>query len=322
MSVCKICGNKTDHKTFQAREMLRGTRRSFDYRECSSCGCVQLVAIPSDIADYYANDSYGSFSTPACNGLKKRARIARNKFSLLRRGGLAARVLNRLAPLPPDCRIVGDYARLDSKILDIGCGRGAYINDLADIGFKDVSGIDPFLKEDIVHPNGVVVRRMFVQDVTDRYDVILSHHSFEHVPNPYEFLSAVRKILAPDGVCLLTVPVAEDLYRRYGKDCYLIQAPQHFFLYSIKAFEILARKSKLRIDKIMRFSEGSLAWHEYSVLWSRDIVSDETGKALDRHFTAMELAEFRAIEAKLAAQGKGDNVTFVLTVEDAQSEAA
>ena len=316
MIACKICGNEADNKVFKARDMLRGSRQEFEYVECSSCGCVQLAALPVDIADYYANDSYGSFSVPERSGIKKLARIARNRASILGRGGPIARLLDRRAPLAPDYRVIGDYAALDSKILDVGCGGGAYINDLRDIGFKNVSGIDPFLEKDIVYANGVFVRKMFVQDVTDRYDVILSHHSFEHVPNPFEVLSAVRRMLALGGVCLLTMPVAEDLYRLYGKDCYLIQAPQHFFLYSIKAFELLVRNAGLKIDKTLRFVEGSLAWHEYSVLWSRDVVPSETGKALDRHFTEAELARFRAIEADLAAQGRGDNVTFVLTAGD------
>ena len=312
MGNCKICGNGKNNRSFTAREMMRGTRVEFDYLECSACMCVQIINVPADMTDYYSNSSYGSFIEPKKPSFKKRLRIIRNKYAICGKGGLLGYLLNRVVPLTVDYCIINDYANANSRILDVGCGAGVYINDLRDIGFMNVSGIDPFLEKELVYDNGVVIRKMFLEQITEKYDVILSHHSFEHVPLPLETLTSIKKLLRPDGVCLLTIPVAEDLYRQYGKDCYLIQAPQHFFLYSIKSIAAMAKKVDLRVEKMIQDATTTSNWYKYSELWRRDISCNEAFVNLNKNFTHKERAEFSRTERTLNRQGKGDNVTFVL----------
>jgi SAM-dependent methyltransferase len=309
---CKICGNKKDNKIFTAKEMLQGTRIPHEYMECSDCACVQIVNIPTSMADYYSNSSYGSFISPRKLNFKNRIRAIRNKYAICNQGGVLGYLLNQMMPLTTDYCVIKNYAKINSKILDVGCGAGAYINDLSDIGFVNVSGIDPFLEKELVYDNGVVIRKIFLEQVTEQYDVILSHHSFEHVPQPLETLLSIKKLLRPGGVCLLTIPVAEDLYRQYRQDCYLIQAPQHFFLYSMKSMEILTRNAGLRVEKIMRDATTTSNWYKYSELWKKDVSTNEAGANLDINFAHKELAEFIQIEKNLNHQGKGDNITFVL----------
>lgn len=313
MAECRICGNAEGNNAFIAKDMRWGTRRDFTYMECASCGCVQLVDVIADMSEYYSNDSYAAFSTLERSWPRRKARALRNAYAVLGRGGVMGWLLDRLTPLPPAYRIVGKYASRGSRVLDVGCGIGSYIRDLGDIGFKQVSVIDPFLEKDIVYPNGVTVRRMFVQDLNDSYDVVISHHSFEHVPDPEKFLDSIRKNLAPRGVCILTIPVAEDLYRQYGKDCYLLQAPQHLFLYTIKGFSLLAQDHGLKIEKEIRSADSAVIWDQYSSLWRRDISVAEIDRDLDAYFSAEELRCFHKNRADLSAQRKGDNVTFILS---------
>lgn len=316
MANCRICGNEKNSRIFTAREMMQGTRVEFEYMECSACACVQIVNVPTDMTNYYSNLSYGSFVSPIKSIFKKRIRTIRNKYAILGKGGVLGYLLNQMVPLTADYCVIKDYAKVDSKVLDVGCGAGAYINDLRDIGFLNVSGIDPFLEKDLVYDNGVVIRKMFLEQVTELYDVILSHHSFEHVPQPLETLISIKKRLRPGGVCLLTIPVAEDLYRQYWKDCYLIQAPQHFFLYSMKSMAVLTRNAGLQVEKIMRDATTTSNWYKYSELWRRDVSCNEAGASVDRSFTPKELAEFARTERDLNQQGKGDNITFILRNED------
>lgn len=316
MDSCKICGNGKNNRVFTAREMMQGTRVEFEYMECSACGCVQIINVPVDMADYYSNSSYGSFISPDKPSLKKRIRTIRNKYAIWGEGGVLGYLLNQMVPLTADYCVIKNYAKVNSKILDVGCGAGAYINDLSDIGFLNVSGIDPFLDKELVYDNGVVIRKMFLEQVAEQYDVILSHHSFEHVPQPLETLISIKKLLRPGGVCLLTIPVAEDLYHQYGRDCYLIQAPQHFFLYSMKSMAVLTINAGLQVEKIIRDATTTSNWYKYSELWRRDVSCDEAGSSLDNNFTGKELAEFARTERDLNRQGKGDNITFILRNEN------
>lgn len=59
---CEICeSDLASAKTLRVKEMLRvkglmnGTREVFDYVVCPSCGCVQLVAVPDNLVDYYSH---------------------------------------------------------------------------------------------------------------------------------------------------------------------------------------------------------------------------------------------------------------------------
>ncbi len=316
MNNCKICGNGENNRTFTAREMMQGTREEFEYMECSACSCVQIVNVPADMTDYYSNSSYGSFISPSKLSFKKRIRTIRNKYAILGQGGVLGYLLNQMVPLTTDYCVIKNYAKVDSKILDVGCGAGAYINDLSDMGFLNVAGVDPFLENELAYDNGVVIRKLFLEQVTEQYDIILSHHSFEHVPEPLETLISIKKLLRPDGVCLLTVPVAEDLYRQYEQDCYLIQAPQHFFLYSMKSMAILTKNAGLRVEKIIRDATTTANWYKYSELWRRNISCNESGTILEKNFTRKALAEFMQIERDLNRKGKGDNITFILRNDD------
>lgn len=108
------------------------------------------------------------------------------------------------------------------------------------------------------------------------------------------------------------MPVVEDLYRQYGPTSYVLQAPQHFFLFTLRGMAILAQRAGLAIERAVRDATTTADWYKYSELWTRDVVAQGDRKALQAHFTTAELARFAQIETSLNAQGKGDNVTFVL----------
>ena len=50
----------SSNKVFQAKEMLGGSRDSFDYLECTECGSLSLLEVPSDMSIYYGNSNYGT----------------------------------------------------------------------------------------------------------------------------------------------------------------------------------------------------------------------------------------------------------------------
>ncbi len=315
MSSCKICGNSQNNKTFKVLEMMHGTRDQFYYLECDACGCVQLMNPPEDMSSYYSNDHYGSFGRSKHSILKKILRNYRNKYAIFGEGGLPGRFLNNRNPLPSDYCLIKDYATRQSKILDVGCGQGAYMVDLKNIGFDHVSGIDPFLEQTISHSNGVVIKRKSFGEISEKYDVIVSHHSFEHVADPLSTLRSIKNNLENGGVVLLTVPVAEALYRKYQQSCYLIQAPQHFFLPSIKSMKILTQQAGLSVSKVIRDSENALVWCQNSELWEKDIAVNEMRQPIASYFGDREITEMKQFILDLERSHEGDNATFVLTLD-------
>lgn len=310
---CKICKNRAGNTTFTAREMLRGTREQFNYLECSVCRSVQLLDVPEDMSNYYDNQSYGSFADVKRSAFIDFMRRQRNRYAIRHQGGLLGKVLSGMQPLPLDFTIVGGYASDASKILDVGCGAGSYVRDLISVGFVNSHGIDPFIRQDIIYPNGATIKKLYIDDVEETYDIILSHHSLEHVPDPLGTLKAIRNKLAPrDGICILTVPVAEDLYRRYRENCYLIQAPQHFFLFSIDSVLMLIEQAGLSTERIMREAETNLEWFKTSELWSQNVSSNEPVFEHDMILTKEKVVEFKNEIGRMKNEKIGDNVVFII----------
>lgn len=309
---CKICDNGENNENLKIKEVyFSGTGKLFNYLECGRCGCLQLLDENIDLSSYYDNETYGAFQKAKKSGIKHYLTTLRNKSAILGKGGFLRYLLSKTTPLPIWMRIVKDYSNADSKILDVGCGAGAYLDVLHDIGYKNVSGIDPFIDEDTVHSNGVKINKRYLTQVNELFDVILSHHSFEHVPDPLETLIATKNCLSPNGVAIITIPVAGDLYRQYKENCYAIQTPQHYFLHTTRSMEILAERSGLVLERIQQDAINTSSWYKYSELFSRGMTKNEITKDIDSYFSDTERKKFNIIERQLISQNKGDNVTFI-----------
>ena len=58
---CKICANSRGNKYHTIKEMMFGTRHSFDYLECGECGTIQIVTPPDDLSPYYPDEAWKTY---------------------------------------------------------------------------------------------------------------------------------------------------------------------------------------------------------------------------------------------------------------------
>ena len=147
-----------------------------------------------------------SFQKGSKSAIKQAIRRVRNKYAIRGKGGPLGKFLFHRHPIPIDFRIIGQYAQTNSSILDVGCGSGNYVNDLYEIGFKHAEGIDPFFENDIQRGSFTRVRKLFVEDVEEQYDVVISHHSLEHVSDPLNTLLGMKSCLKDEGTLIVTWP--------------------------------------------------------------------------------------------------------------------
>ena len=196
MNICRICGNAEGNAVFFPKEMMFGWREEFEYLECVRCGCLQIVDIPSNLAKYYPSDGYYSYKAPKKKenpGWVLALRHARTRHWLGENsalGGLLASVSKRNEHFD---WFRGRGVRLDSRILDVGCGAGGLLMKLQRDGFTKLLGADPFIEADIDYGNGVCILKKSVEQLEGEYDFIMLHHSFEHMPDG----AAALKALAP-----------------------------------------------------------------------------------------------------------------------------
>jgi SAM-dependent methyltransferase len=307
MSTCTICGWAGEGPIHQVREMMFGYRDPFQYRQCTECGCLQLLDAPIDLGRYYPA-SYHSFHSSFLErrGIRRRMRAIRDR-SLVFGGGLIGGGLQLCFPHPyPNLRrwLRNGSIGLDARILDVGCGSGELLWGLSGIGFRHLLGIDPFLEKDMVIDDRVQLLRRQIEGVDGTFDVIMLHHSLEHIADQHGTFRSVARLLAPGGYVLVRIPVLGFAWEHYGTDWYQLDAPRHFVLHSTDSIRRLGEAHGLALDAV----EYDSTEHQFmaSELYRRDIPLVES----DGQFTPAEIAEFRTRADALNRQRRGDSAAF------------
>jgi 2-polyprenyl-3-methyl-5-hydroxy-6-metoxy-1,4-benzoquinol methylase len=101
-----------------------------------------------------------------------------------------------------------------TKILEIGCNDGSFMEKLAAAGYKDVIGYEP--TDDaykIAHSRGLNVINTFfgAKSVAEfsgarQPDLVVSRQVIEHIPDLHEFLDSIAQVLKDDGGLVLELP--------------------------------------------------------------------------------------------------------------------
>ncbi|MDT8412943.1 MAG: class I SAM-dependent methyltransferase [Vicingaceae bacterium] len=308
---CKICNNSKNLKEYKVKEMMFGFRDEFLYFQCEKCGCLQIAEIPANMDKYYP-DNYYSYTNSNKQGKFNITRFLQKKrdnYAVFKKGLLGKWVYHSK---PNELLSVLSNVPLtkDSCILDVGCGGGKLLTLLNEIGFTNLSGVDPYINEDISYDNGLVIQKKEVNEVKEKQDLIMFHHSFEHISNPLETLQVVSKLLNKGGYCIIRIPTASSYaWRHYKEKWVQLDAPRHFFLHSTESIRILAEKSSLEIVKIIYDSTA------FQFLGSERYIKDiplKNGVSDKDIFTDSEIENFKHQAEELNKNEDGDSCVFIL----------
>ncbi len=314
MRTCAICQNYLNNKIFTAYEMQFGLRDPFEYFECASCGCLQIKEIPDNLDKYYP-ENYYSFKTkknPKKKPLRTFLRRQRSRYCLFGN--------NKIWPLRS--KKYGSFRWLkktkttfDSAILDVGCGNGNLINRMQRDGFQNLMGVDPFIKESLFYQNGVTVLKKGILELEGQFDLIMSHHSFEHMPQPLNVLKKFHELLKPEKFVLIRIPVAACFaWRHYGVNWGALDAPRHLFLHTVKSIRLLSEQAGFKVADIEFVSTENQFLH--SELYLRNIPLKDRAHYLDDSqialFSKKQIEDYRAKAIELNNIMQGDQVCFYL----------
>lgn len=132
-----------------------------------------------------------------------------------------------------------------ARILEVGCGEGLFLSELAQRGFQ-VIGIEPSKSAgDIARERGLeVITDYFPHTGVDGpFDAVIMSHVLEHISNPTEVLQQVGK-LVPDGKVLLIQTNWQGLIPRLQRRKWYAWVPeQHFWHFTPKGLRIILEKS-------------------------------------------------------------------------------
>jgi SAM-dependent methyltransferase len=103
----------------------------------------------------------------------------------------------------------------DARILDIGCGTGAFLRHLVERGFSRLSGVEP--SEGLRARFRLSEARHFTEMPDEEFDAIFMLDVLEHLDDDRGMLEGVRERLRPGGRFLFSVPAHPFLWSRHDE---------------------------------------------------------------------------------------------------------
>ena len=312
---CRICGSSVDTPVYEIREMYFGTRDTFEYQQCADCSCLQIVAIPDNLGQYYPADYYSKLIKKEYERDKPRSALKEIKLNAcLGNHRLTSSLLFFVRkPRLPDWMAYLDI-HSQSRILDVGCGAGKLLLKLAKKGFRHLEGADPFISDAITYSNGVKIYKNEIWDIarddekSNAFDLVMMHHSLEHIPDQHRTFSAAHDLLNRDGVLLVRVPLSSSwAWEHYRENWVQLDAPRHLYLHSVKSMEVLARQHGFALHKV--HFDSTRFQFTGSERYRRDIPLVEKGE--DEVFSKKEIRDYRLQADQLNKDGKGDQACFI-----------
>ncbi len=234
-----------ENEILHTNEKMFGMKDKFQYKKTIN-GSLVISNIPENISKYYPNNYYSFNQNLKLNFFSSYLKKIRNSYSFERKN-LLGRVLHSLRPekVLDSIQAINVFNK-DSKILDVGCGDGRLLSNLYNLGYKNLLGIDPFLKEESNNYFPLLKKSIF--DIEEKFDVIILYHVFEHIDQPERALVQLKKLLNKRGTLIIAIPIADSYaFEKYRENWVQLDAPRHFYLYSSNEIVRLANYFGLKL---------------------------------------------------------------------------
>jgi SAM-dependent methyltransferase len=232
LEACPGCGfQEFDHKP----SAFPGFRLSC----CRQCGTAWTSPRPSpeELELYYRSDYYG----PENDKFVKPMEMAVEWMNRAR-----ARQLHRLLQAP-------------GRVLEIGCGRGLLLYQLARLG-HECYGIERSSLA-AARARRIAALQVFTRSLEDcrfadcSFDLVVLWHVLEHLENPNDVLKEVHRVLKPGGALVLEVPNFSSLQAQlFGKKWFHLDIPRHLVHYSRNGILQLLNSRQFAVQQVSTMS--------------------------------------------------------------------
>jgi len=313
-NICQICGNTKNFNSYMVKERMLGLNDSFEYLECKNCENLFIKKVPENLGKYYPLNYYSYRPFNKTSFLKKKLKKIRFQ-SCTKNKTILGNILKKIFDEPEIANWVKTLEiNFDDKILDVGCGEGKILGEFANVGFKNLVGIDPYLSEELTS-NDFTLYNKEIFDLDSKYDLIMFNHSFEHVIKPEEVLVKAVSLLEDEGTILIRVPIVGSYaWEEYKENWVQLDAPRHINLFSKRALEILAKKTNLKIISIKYDSTAFQFWG--SIQYTKSISLNDSRSYIhgitNSIFTQKEIEKFKVDAKEFNSKGIGDQAIFYL----------
>lgn len=271
---CPICGGAKRRTLHAGVEdgVFHCAPGQWDLHTCTGCGAAYLDPRPTPAsigrayASYYTHTGgAGSLDTTTPTS---RVGWLRRSFSngyLYCRYGARLQPASKLGWLAMQImrgkksqidRVNRHLPRLQNKgekVLDIGCGDGAFLKRAAQIGWE-AWGVEPDAKA-TARLSGFKVLQGSLPNIPlpdASFDFITLSHVIEHLHDPVAALKEIHRLLKPGGQVWIATPNIESFGRRlFGATWIGIQSPTHLVLFNRRAMRHAFASSGFQTARFM-----------------------------------------------------------------------
>lgn len=239
-SVCPLCGNQEIKPIMICRDNLTGGEL-FEIYLCTVCRLEFLKEYPDEktIEKYYISPEYISHNDDK-KSFTAKIYYAVRKFMLSRKRSLVRKVTGLKR----------------GSILDIGSGTGHFAGFMKKSGW-DCEGVEKSLKAAQYSVTGNNIRVYQPEEILslpgNSFDCITMWHVLEHLYNPEETLSQVKRLLKPGAPAVIALPnnISFDSIH-YRNHWAARDVPRHIWHFNPVSFIYLAAKSGFDIREMKR----------------------------------------------------------------------
>ncbi len=258
---CPLCGSSRLHVLFRASDTLHEMPGEWGVHRCRDCGLMLTSPRPdrATIARYYPSD-YQPFGAPHAPPERPR------RWSALKK--LGRRLLDpKEHVLPPGIN--------PGRALEVGCGSGRYLAQLAASGWH-VHGLEPSAETaDHLHEaTGLPVTVGSIQEACfdpGSFDLVVAVMVLEHLHAPIEDINRIHAWLRPGGFLAGSVPNGGSWeFSFFGPSWYALQVPTHLHHFTPTTLTMLLEKGGFKNIRIS---------HQRNV----NNLMIHLGRSLDRH---------------------------------------
>ena len=204
---------------------------------CASCGLIRHTDLPFSTEEEYAahyREQYPPVGTPYSaknyEGDGKLARLRCDEYGI----------------------------REGERILDVGCGSGAFVDECRARG-GEAFGCE--IAQYAYRPQdaGDWIYRQRLEEIhfpTDHFDRVTAHDVIEHVLDPLGFVRDLHRITRQEGQAILEIPdfFGEDGERHWKKN-------EHLWYFTPESFERLMKEAGFIVSEIERPTESKITFY-------------------------------------------------------------
>ncbi|MGE5295243.1 MAG: class I SAM-dependent methyltransferase [Solirubrobacterales bacterium] len=238
---CALCGSTDADVLFDAVDRLHDVPGSFRYVRCRKCGLVYMnpQVVPRCIGSLYPRE-YAPHADKA-KSQRKGLRSIRERLT-------ATPIVGRIFRAVTDPRALGPLLReLDAgkRLLDVGCGNGAFLDAMRRLTGCEVFGVDfsPMAVEQAKRLYDLDVFQGTVDEAPypeKSFDVVTAWWYLEHVPDPRTCIAKMARLLKEGGLCAVGVPNYDSCWARAFRDkWYHLDCPRHLGIWTPTAIRRL-----------------------------------------------------------------------------------